>query len=289
MEITINNLTKTYKKKIALDSINLKIEEGMFGLLGANGAGKTTLIRILATLLQKTSGEVIIDGIPIENVNEIRKFIGYLPQEFSFYPNFTVHDLLDYFCVLSKVEKDREKHILELLETVNLQDMYRARVKTLSGGMKRRLGIAVALINNPQFLLVDEPTVGLDPEERMRFRNLLTNYAHGRTVLLSSHIISDIEEICSNLAVLKEGRILFTGSAKLLRQITQGNVWELEVSEEQYEVLRSNFENKATIISQILNGDMIKLRILSDDKPAISAVSVESKLEDSYIKIMNNK
>jgi ABC-2 type transport system ATP-binding protein len=289
MEIIISNLSKKYGKKEALEDINLKIEEGMFGLLGANGAGKTTLMRILATLLQKTSGEVIVDGIPIENVNAARRFIGYLPQEFGFYPNFTVYEILDYFSVLSKVEKGRKENIIELLYLVNLLDVQKMRVKALSGGMKRRLGIAVALINKPKLLLVDEPTVGLDPEERMRFRNLLTKYADGRTIILSSHIISDIEEICGNLAVLKSGRILFSGSAKTFRNNTKGKVWELEVSEEQYKRMQSDFENKVTIVSQISNENKIKLRLLSEERPDNEAVSVEPRLEDSYIRIMNRQ
>lgn len=287
MKIIINNLKKIYGKKCALDSVNLQIEDGMFGLLGANGAGKTTLMRILATVLQKTSGEVIMDGIPIENVTEIRKFIGYLPQEFSFYPNFTVYEILDYFSELSEVKKEKKENIRELLDTVNLLDVQKMKVRTLSGGMKRRLGIAVALINNPKLLFVDEPTVGLDPEERMKFRNLLTKYADNRTIVLSTHIISDIEEICSNLAVMKKGKVLYSGSAKSFRSKTDGKVWELDMSEEQFKHISNDFEKRVTIVSRITNENRIKLRVISDELPAVDAVSVEPSIEDSYIRIMN--
>ncbi|WFR58476.1 ABC transporter ATP-binding protein [Anaerocolumna sp. AGMB13025] len=284
MKIIINNLKKIYGKKCALDSVNLQIEDGMFGLLGANGAGKTTLMRILATVLQKTSGEVIMDGIPIENVTEIRKFIGYLPQEFSFYPNFTVYEILDYFSELSEVKKE---NLRELLDTVNLLDVQKMKVRTLSGGMKRRLGIAVALINNPKLLFVDEPTVGLDPEERMKFRNLLTKYADNRTIVLSTHIISDIEEICSNLAVMKKGKVLYSGSAKSFRSKTDGKVWELDMSEEQFKDIQNDFEKRVTIVSRITNENRIKLRVISDELPAVEAILVEPRIEDSYIRIMN--
>lgn len=287
MEIIINNLNKIYGKKSALDNVNLKIEDGMFGLIGANGAGKTTLMRILATVLQKTSGEVVMDGIPIENVTEIRKFIGYLPQEFSFYPNFTVYEILDYFSELSGVKKEKKENIFELLDTVNLLDVQKMRVRTLSGGMKRRLGIAAALINNPKLLFVDEPTVGLDPEERMKFRNLLTKYADNRTIVLSTHIISDIEEICSNLAVMKRGKVLYSGSAKSFRDKTNGKVWELDMTEEQFKDIQNDFEEKVTIVSRITNENRIKLRVLSDELPAVEAILVEPRIEDSYIRIMN--
>lgn len=289
MDIIINNLSKKYGKKSALENVNLKIEEGIFGLLGANGAGKTTLLRILATLLQKTSGEVVIEGNPIEDVNTIRKLIGYLPQEFGFYPNFTVYETMDYFSTLSKVEKGIEENINELLDMVNLLDVQKMRVKALSGGMKRRLGIAVAFISKPKLLLVDEPTVGLDPEERMRFRNLLTKFADGRTIILSSHIISDIEEICGNLAVLKSGRILFSGSAKTFRNSTKGEIWVLETSEEQYKTMQSDFENKVTIVSRISDENKIKLRVLSKVQPNNEAILVEPRIEDSYIRIINNE
>lgn len=176
MEITIENLSKNYGNKIALNNLSLNISSGMFGLLGANGAGKTTFMRILSTTLRKTSGTIKIDGNIVKDINELRKYIGYLPQEFSFYPNFTVYEIMDYFSALSKIKKNNHKNIIELLEKVNLLDNKKSKIHTLSGGMKRRLGIATALINEPNILLVDEPTVGLDPEERIKFRNLLTNF-----------------------------------------------------------------------------------------------------------------
>ena len=193
--IEIKELNKFYgKKKRALSDINLTIEQGMFGLLGRNGAGKTTLMKTLATLLQKQSGRISVCGIPIENAKEIRKIVGYLPQEFSMYPTMSVIEAMDYLGVLSGIgTKERRERIELLLKKVNLTEHKNKKVKALSGGMKRRLGIAQALLNDPKVLIVDEPTAGLDPEERIRFRNLLCDVAEERIVILSTHIVGDIE------------------------------------------------------------------------------------------------
>lgn len=286
MEIEIKNLMKRYGKKLALNNVDLHIDHGMFGLLGANGAGKTTLLRILATILNKTSGTVRIGGIPVENVNEVRKYIGYLPQEFSLYPHFTLFETMEYFCALSKIDKNPKVRIYELLETVNLLDSQKLRNKALSGGMKRRLGIAIALINQPQLLLVDEPTAGLDPEERMKFRNLLTLFSEKRTVILSTHIIGDIEETCDKLAIIKKGNIIFNGSVHELQKETQGLVWELICNKDKLnEIMNKNIEQY--ILSQVPLNDNYRIRILTESKPSDDATLVESKIEDSYIKLMH--
>ena len=189
MEIVINNLCKNYRKKKALENVSITIRSGMYGLLGRNGAGKTSLMRILATLSVPSSGEVSINGIPIKDVSKIREIVGYLPQDFSFYKSMSVYDAMDYLGLLSNIpDKVRKERILTLLERVNLKENVKTKVRALSGGMKRRLGIAQALLHNPQILIVDEPTAGLDPEERIRFRNLLSDFADGRIVLLSTHI-----------------------------------------------------------------------------------------------------
>ncbi len=212
-QITIKNLSKRFGQKQALCEVNLTLTNGMFGLLGRNGAGKTTLMRILATLLNKTDGEITVCGIPIEQASKVRARVGYLPQDFSFYPNMTIYEAMDYLGVLSDVPKKiRKERIPLLLSQVNLDDCRNLRVRALSGGMRRRLGIAQAILHDPQVLIVDEPTAGLDPEERVRFRNLLCEIATDRIVLLSTHIVEDIEKTCKNIAVLNEGRIVYNGT-----------------------------------------------------------------------------
>ena len=211
-EIVINNLSKSYGEKRALNNVSLHIETGMFGLLGRNGAGKTTLMRILATILSKSGGDVTVCGYDIGKTKEIRKLVGYLPQEFSMYSNMTVYEAMDYLGVLSELpSKIRKEKIPVLLKKVNLDDCSKVRVKALSGGMKRRLGIAQAILHDPKVLIVDEPTAGLDPEERVRFRELLCETAENRIVILSTHIVEDIEKTCKKIAVLNKGEIVFTG------------------------------------------------------------------------------
>lgn len=212
-EVIIRHLSKHYGKTQALDDVSLRLGPGMFGLLGRNGAGKTTLMRILASLLPKSSGEVSVCGVPVERAGEIRRLVSYLPQEFSLYPGMRVVEAMDYLGVLSGLSRaQRRERILPLLARVNLDSAARVRVKALSGGMKRRLGIAQAILHDPQVLIVDEPTAGLDSEERVRFRNLLCDIAQDRIVLLSTHIVEDVEKTCARIAVLEGGHILFTGA-----------------------------------------------------------------------------
>lgn len=214
-EIIIENLSKNFGEVRALKNVSLHIEQGMFGLIGRNGAGKTTLMRILATLLNKSGGNVTVCGVPTERPKEIRKLIGYLPQDFSVYPNMSVYEAMDYLGVLSGLPKSvRTERTEELLKKVNLKGSKKLKVKALSGGMKRRLGIAQALLHDPQVLIADEPTAGLDPEERVRFRNLLCKIAGDRIVLLSTHIVEDIEKTCENIAVLNKGDLFYTGALK---------------------------------------------------------------------------
>lgn len=212
-EIVIENLSKNFGQKHALKDVNLKIEAGMFGLLGRNGAGKTTFMRILATILNKSDGNVSICGMDISRGSDIRRIVGYLPQEFGVYPNMRVAEAMDYLGVLSGLSlAQRKERIPVLLKKVNLDQSRKLRVRALSGGMKRRLGIAQALLNDPKVLIVDEPTAGLDPEERIRFRNLLCEIATDRIVILSTHIVEDVEKTCQNIAVLEQGSVLYAGS-----------------------------------------------------------------------------
>lgn len=278
--IEIKGLNKFYgKKKQALSNINLTVGQGMFGLLGRNGAGKTTLMKILATLLQKQSGNIYVCGIPIENAKEIRKITGYLPQDFSIYPTMSVIEAMDYLGVLSGIgTKERKEHVEVLLKKVNLTEHKNKKVKALSGGMKRRLGIAQALLNDPKVLIVDEPTTGLDPEERIRFRNLLCDVAEERIVILSTHIVGDIEATCENLAILNEGSILYCGTVADLLHTAKGKVYAKTVDKRDLPRLKKEYN----IIGMHTQGNKAYIRFLSDI-PFSDGESCEPNIEDAYM------
>ncbi|MEA4826155.1 MAG: ABC transporter ATP-binding protein [Clostridium sp.] len=284
MNIIIDNLKKSYGDKDVLKGINLNIEEGMFGLLGPNGAGKTTLMRILTTLIPKTEGSIKIGNLDIDNQKEIRKIIGYLPQDFSIYPTMSVYEALDYLALLSgmKNRKFRKERIEYLLEKVNLQNYMNTKVKALSGGMKRRLGIAQAILHSPKIIIVDEPTAGLDPEERIRFRNLLRDFSEGRIVILSTHIVEDVEFTCENLAILNEGKLLYKGKVRELLENAEGYVWTSNINRDELDGVR----NKYPIISTVSEGNLIKLRLISENKPFENAEAVKPSIEDAYMKLM---
>ncbi len=264
--IEIKELNKFYgKKKQALSNVNLTIEQGMFGLLGRNGAGKTTLMKTLATLLQKQSGSIYVCGIPIENAKEIRKIVGYLPQDFSMYPTMSVIEAMDYLGILSGIgTKERKERIEVLLKKVNLTEHKNKKVKALSGGMKRRLGIAQALLNDPKVLIVDEPTAGLDPEERI--------------VILSTHIVGDIEATCENLAILNEGNILYCGTVSDLLDTAKGKVFSKTVDKRDLPKLKKEYN----IIGMHSQGNKTYIRFLSD-VPFPDAESCEPNIEDAYM------
>ena len=212
MELVIDRLTKQFQNKIAVDRVSLRLHSGVFGLLGTNGAGKTTLMRMLCGILQPTSGTIAFDGMDVRE-EEYRAILGYLPQDFSYYPEFTAMDFLLYMAALKGLPKQSAKRRAnELLELVGLQDMGRKKIKTFSGGMKQRLGIAQALLNNPKLLILDEPTAGLDPKERVRFRNLIQQLGEDSIVLLSTHIVSDIEHIADEVLMMKDGTLIYHGA-----------------------------------------------------------------------------
>lgn len=228
--IVIKNVNKFYGRKQALKDISLTINCGMLGLLGRNGSGKSTLMKLLATLLTKQSGEINVCGIPIENVREIRKITGYLPQDFSMYRTMSIDEAMDYLGALSGMDKKmRKERTDELLERVNLTEHRKSKIKSLSGGIRQRLGIAQSLLHNPKVLIIDEPTSGLDPEERIRFRGLLRETAENRIVIMSTHIVDDIESFCDSIAILNDGELLWSGAvSKLLENARQKELSNLE-------------------------------------------------------------
>ena len=284
MEIVIDNLSKRYGKKEAIKNLSLKIPSGMYGLLGRNGAGKTSLTQILAALSVPTNGDIWLNGVSIKETAKIREMVGYLPQDFSMYRSMTVLGAMDYLGLLSDIPKEiRKERIDELLEKVNLKDNAKTKIKALSGGMKRRLGIAQALLHNPQILIVDEPTAGLDPEERIRFRNLLSDFADDRIVLLSTHIASDIESICDGVAVLNEGRLIFHGSTEELIRQADGKVYLITASKE----LDRHIKEKYVCLNMSNTRTGIQYRILSDTPPKEKGKIQSPTLEDGYMYLLH--
>lgn len=285
-EIVLEQVNKYYGKKQALKNVTMTIPKGMFGLLGKNGAGKTTLMKILATLHKATDGKVTICGVDVKECSKIRYMTGYLPQDFSMYGNMRVYEAMDYLGTLSGLKKEeRKKRIPELLEKVNLQNNYKTKVRAMSGGMRRRLGIAQALLNNPKVLIVDEPTAGLDPEERVRFRNLLCEIAEERIVLLSTHIVGDIEATCENIAILDEGALRFTGTVEELLEIAEGKIYTIEVSKMELEKIKKEY----IITGMLTKGSKAEVRLVAEEMPFENAVCCEPNVEDAYLYLMNGK
>lgn len=284
MEIKIEHLNKSYGKQKVLKDICLNIPVGMYGLLGENGAGKTSLMRILATLSEPTEGTAQINGLDIKEKKKIREIIGYLPQEFSVYPNMRVSSALDYLGILAEIpRKVRKERIDQLLEQVNLEQEKKKRFKHLSGGMKRRFGIAQALLNDPEILIIDEPTAGLDPEERLCFYNLLSELAMDRIILISTHIATDIEATCSKVAVLCEGRVVFEGSIEELLKTGDGKIYTATLLQNELDQFRRNHH----IISVHQNGKDISCRFFSGEMPQKGWVSCKPSIEDSYMYLLS--
>ncbi len=282
MELSIENITKIYKDKRAVDDVSLRITPGVWGLLGANGAGKTTLMRIVAGIMKPDAGNISYNGIPITVLKEAyRDVFGYLPQEFGFYPEFTVVDYLEYVAALKGLTvKDTKRKVEELLEGMTLYDVRNKKIVKLSGGMKRRVGIAQALLNDPEVLILDEPTSGLDPGERVRFRNLLSEFAHDRIVLISTHIVSDIEYIAMQNAVMKEGKIVAGGTTEELVKLVEGKVWKSVIPIERL----ADYEKKCRIVN-LKNEDAgtVCIRYLSKEAVAAHSAPETARLEDLYL------
>ncbi len=289
MKITINNLSKIYKGKVqALDNVTIEISEGMFGLLGPNGAGKTTLMRILATLLEASSGDVKMGEYDItNNRKEIRKILGYLPQDFGVYPKMRTGEFLDYIALLSgiKEKSERKKRVEKMLDIMGLTDAKDRKTKKLSRGMIRRLGIAQALIGDPKILIVDEPTTGLDPEERIKFRNLLADISSNKVVILSTHIVADISSTCENMALLYNGRLAFNGSPSELVKMADGHVWRIIVDENKFDEVKVNYN----IISMVPINGKLELKIVGKELKVYSGENLKPTLEDAYVYFMESQ
>lgn len=286
MGIKIEDLTVTFKNKVtAVNHASLEIPAGIFGLLGENGAGKTTLMRVLTTILPPTSGTVTLDGILYNegNFEKIRRKIGYLPQEIDLYPGLTVQECLEYMGDLSGIPKTAcKERIRYYLGKTSLSEHSKKKMRQLSGGMKRRVGLVQALLSEPDFLIVDEPTTGLDPEERIRIRNLLVDFSEGRTVLFSTHVVEDLTATCNQLAVMKKGRFLYSGSMRELLEQANGHVWVCKVRNEG---AARELERRYHVSSKQYAGDGLQMKLISEVPPQIECRACEATLEDAYIYI----
>lgn len=282
MELKTTGLTKKFGSKIVVNDLNITLSNGVYGLLGSNGAGKTTLMRLLCNLQNPTSGKIYLNGKNIVGLGEkYRAMLGYLPQHFGYYPDFTALDFLLYVAALKGLnEKTARKKSKELLEAVGLSSESRHKIKTFSGGMKQRLGIAQAMLNDPRILILDEPTAGLDPKERVRFRNLISAFAKERIVILSTHIVSDVEFIAEEIIMMKSGRIVHFGKPQEITEEISGQVWECIVSSEKAEKYAAAFN---TSNLRNIDGGKAILRIIADRPPMANASQVQPNLEDLYL------
>lgn len=290
MGIMIEDLTVTFKNKVtAINHASLEIPKGIFGLLGENGAGKTTLMRVLTTVLSPSSGTVSLDGMLYSegNYEKIQRKIGYLPQEIDLYPSLTIQECLEYMGDLSGIPKQIYKERIQYyLEKTSLSAHRKKKMKQLSGGMKRRVGLVQALLNEPEFLIVDEPTTGLDPEERIRIRNLLVDFSDGRTVLFSTHVVEDLAATCNQLAVMKKGEFLYSGNMKELLAQAKGHIWVCKVANES---MARELEKNYHISSKQYVGDELQMKLISEIPPQIECSPCEATLEDAYIYITNRE
>jgi ABC-2 type transport system ATP-binding protein len=288
MDIQLHGLSKVYRGRVrALDQLDLEIASGMFGLLGPNGAGKTTLMRILAGILRPTSGTVMVGGEDCATERgrtAIKRVLGYLPQELGLYPDLSAREFLDYMGILKGLDdgKARGRRVSELLDVVGIAEVASRKLKTFSGGMKRRVGIAQALLNDPKLLIVDEPTAGLDPEERIRFRNLLAELGGDRLVLLSTHIVEDIAQTCQRLAVLAQGRVVFQGTIAELVGAAEGKVWTVTTS-------GGRPAGHFDVISTMHQGSSVLYRVIGEVTPGDDATPATPNLEDGYVWLMRDR
>jgi len=285
MQLTVDNLSKNYRGGVqALRNVQLALKPGVLGLLGPNGAGKSTLMRILATITQASSGRVLWNDADIaRNPDALRGVLGYLPQDFGVYPNLSAIEFLDYLAAVKGIPAvAARKRIFELLALVNLADAAKRPLGGYSGGMRQRVGIAQALLNDPQLLIVDEPTAGLDPEERVRFRNLLSELSGERIVILSTHIVSDVEAVATSIAILAHGQLLAHGAPEALLSQVTGKIWEVVVPSAELPALRE----KHLVSSTAHRSDGVHARVVASAAPSSAARPLEPSLEDAYLAVL---
>jgi len=285
MELKIRQLSKTYQSGVqALKQVNLTISDGMFGLLGPNGAGKSTLMRIIATLQNADEGTIDLDDINVlEDKPEVRRILGYLPQDFGVYPDVTAEQMLDHIALLKGIARKRERKeaVLFLLRQTNLYDVRKRKLGTYSNGMKQRFGIAQALLGNPGLIIVDEPTAGLDPEERNRFYNLLAAVSEERIVILSTHIVEDVRQLCNQMAIIDEGEILFSGEPDQSINDLKGKTWEKIIKKHESTEYLRQFN---VILTRLVAGDVL-IHVLAGERPGPGFEAADPGLEDVYFSI----
>jgi ABC-type multidrug transport system ATPase subunit len=282
MQVSIEQVSKQYTREVwGIRDFTLEIEPGVLGLLGPNGAGKSTLMTMLATITRPTQGRISWDGVDIqETPDAVRSVLGYLPQDFGVYPHLTAVEFLDYMAALKGLDaEDADRRINELLDLVNLGEVRHRPIGGYSGGMKQRVGIAQALLNDPELLIVDEPTAGLDPEERVRFRNLLSDLSGERIVILSTHIVSDVEAVATHIALIRQGHLVRDALPETLLRAVEGKVWTWVVPSSELPALRQ----RAIVGSTAHRSDGVHARVVAEDKPGLDAVPAEPTLEDAYL------
>ncbi|MCM1119233.1 MAG: ABC transporter ATP-binding protein [bacterium] len=281
MELQLQDLRKQYGEKCAVNNVSASLVPGVYGLLGANGAGKTTLMRMICGVLKPTSGSIRFNGKTIEQLGEhYYAHLGYMPQYFGFYPDFTAHEFMLYMAAVKGLDKKQAKKRTEdLLQMVNLSDVADKKIKTYSGGMKQRLGIAQAELNSPSVLILDEPTAGLDPKERVRFRNLISDFAKEKIVILSTHIVSDVSYIADTILMMKQGRFLLQEEMATVTDSIKGKVWELLVDER----TAAEYSRNYTVVNLHHENNMVRMRMIEETAPREDAQIVEPSLEDLFL------
>lgn len=287
MELLVDNVSKNYGANQAISNLSIQLKSGIIGLLGPNGAGKSTLMRMLATVEKPTQGTILWDGADIlKHPNRLREKLGYLPQDFGVYPNMNPVEFLEYMAAMKGLSmKMARQRINELLDILNLSNNRRQLLGGFSGGMKQRVGIAQSLLNNPEILIIDEPTVGLDPEERSHFKNLLTSLSSDKIIILSTHIVTDIESIAPTIAIISKGRLVSHTTPELLLEDVESKVWNLVFPTSFMKDVQKQF----TISSSIHRHDGIHARIVSDERPAQNATQLSPTLEDAYLYAVTNE
>ena len=287
MRLTLERLSKQFKNRIAVENVNAELTEGIYGFLGANGAGKTTLMQMICGIVAPTSGEVKLNGKNVTEMGEqFRDLLGYLPQEFGYTPGFTAEDFLLYIASVKGLDpRYARRRTRELMKLVSLEGDMKRKIRTFSGGMKRRLGIAQALLNDPKILIMDEPTAGLDPKERAYFRNVISEMAQDKIIIISTHIVSDIEYISDQVIIMKKGRFILQGTTEELTAEAEGMVWSCRVPVREW----AAFEISHTVANSRNLGEMVEARVISPERPCADAEQAEPTLEDLYLKCFSDE